>query len=237
MNYQRIYNEIIENAKLRGLNKKSIDGYFEKHHIIPKCLGGSNENSNLVLLTGREHYLCHKLLIKIYKDNQKLIFAYHRMLYSKNEIKNYGRYIPKLTSKEFELQRRNHSNIVSNIQKGKTLSNEQKIKISKFHKGKILSEETKKLMSISKTGKNNSFFGKHHTKETINKFKTTFKNKSDEKLKDWKNKISINHADFSGINHPRAKKCLVDNIEFGCLKHAKEYIKKNKIVNFELRFI
>src|SRR5574343_396742 len=237
MNYQRIYDSIISNAILRSLNKKLLNYYTEKHHIIPRCLGGSNDKSNLVLLTGREHYLCHYLLVKIYKDNHKLIYALHRMIFSKNTIKNVGRYGPKLTSKEYEIIRIKHSNAVSHSQKGKMLTNEQRKAIDIFKKGKIVSNETKHLMSISKMGENNNFFGKHHTEESINKFKKTIQNKSWDDLKVWKNKISMNHADFSGKNHPRAKKCTVNNIEFGCLKHAKEYIKKNFVVDYTLRFI
>jgi hypothetical protein len=40
-------------------------GYFEKHHILPKSLGGSNAQSNLASLTAREHYICHLLLVKM----------------------------------------------------------------------------------------------------------------------------------------------------------------------------
>ena len=51
MNYKKVYDQIIENAKLRGLDKKKLEGYFEKHHIIPKCIGGLNQNDNYALLT------------------------------------------------------------------------------------------------------------------------------------------------------------------------------------------
>ena len=61
MEYTRIYNQLIERAQNR-----TLEGYVEKHHIIPKCLGGSNNKENLVELTAREHFLCHKLLTKIY---------------------------------------------------------------------------------------------------------------------------------------------------------------------------
>ena len=70
MNYQKIYNQIIERAKNRQL-----EGYKEKHHILPKCLGGSNDKSNLVELTAREHFLCHMLLCEIYPNNNKLKHA------------------------------------------------------------------------------------------------------------------------------------------------------------------
>jgi hypothetical protein len=98
MNYQRIYDEIIEQAKLRGLNKKLLKGYFEKHHIVPKCLGGLNENSNYVLLTGREHYLCHWLLWKTNKENHKLLCAYNRIVHGNKQY-----FERRLTSKQYEM--------------------------------------------------------------------------------------------------------------------------------------
>lgn len=70
MDYQRIYNQIIERAKTRQL-----EGYKEKHHIIPKCLGGSNNKDNLVELTAREHFLCHMLLYEMYPNDIKLKHA------------------------------------------------------------------------------------------------------------------------------------------------------------------
>ena len=61
MDYSRQYNLIINKAKERVLEE-----YSETHHIIPKCLGGTNENTNLVELTPREHLICHRLLVKMY---------------------------------------------------------------------------------------------------------------------------------------------------------------------------
>lgn len=64
MNYEKIYNSLIQSRKPQGLDKSKLDGYYEIHHIVPRCLGGSDEESNLVLLTGREHYIAHLLLTK-----------------------------------------------------------------------------------------------------------------------------------------------------------------------------
>ena len=61
MNYKKIYDELI--AKRVA---SPPDGYSEKHHIIPKALGGTNAKENLVLLTGREHFVAHVLLAKIH---------------------------------------------------------------------------------------------------------------------------------------------------------------------------
>jgi hypothetical protein len=61
MNYSSHYNLLIERAKVRTLNC-----YKEAHHIIPKCLGGTDDPTNLVNLTAREHYIAHLLLAKIH---------------------------------------------------------------------------------------------------------------------------------------------------------------------------
>lgn len=60
--YTRVYFSIIENAKARTLPKTE---YREKHHIVPRSLGGNDDPKNLVDLTAREHFVCHKLLIKM----------------------------------------------------------------------------------------------------------------------------------------------------------------------------
>jgi hypothetical protein len=74
MNYSKIYENLIYNAKI---NPKS-DKYKEWHHIIPKCLGGSDDVDNLVLLSARQHYLAHWLLYKIHRTSA-LVHAWHSM--------------------------------------------------------------------------------------------------------------------------------------------------------------
>jgi hypothetical protein len=85
MNYQRIYDNLINKAKNRNLT-----GYFEKHHIMPKCLGGTDCKTNLVNLTPEEHYLAHQLLIKIYPNNSKLVYAAVMMIPNRPSNKLYG---------------------------------------------------------------------------------------------------------------------------------------------------
>lgn len=75
MNYKNLYSTIVEKASLRGLNKTKLDGYFEAHHIAPRCMGGSDDSYNLVLLTAREHYIAHLLLAKIYPESSGLHLA------------------------------------------------------------------------------------------------------------------------------------------------------------------
>ena len=81
MNYEKIYNDLM--SKSRSENRKKGKGvYYEAHHIIPKCMGGKGlakqwgKHPNIVLLTGAEHFLAHKLLVEIYPKEGGLIRAY-----------------------------------------------------------------------------------------------------------------------------------------------------------------
>ena len=84
MNYQKHYDTLINRAKNRLL-----EGYSERHHIIPRCMGGTDEQDNLATLTAEEHYVAHQLLVKIYPDNYKLIYAAHMMTVSSSgQVRN-----------------------------------------------------------------------------------------------------------------------------------------------------
>ena len=86
MNYLNVYFNIVNNSK-----SKKRNGYLELHHVVPKCIFGEkllnednlvnvNEDSNLVYLTAREHFICHWLLTKMLNDGPdkwKLLFAFH----------------------------------------------------------------------------------------------------------------------------------------------------------------
>ena len=82
MDYQNIYNQIIERAKNRELTC-----YTEKHHIIPKCMGGGDVSENIAVLTAKEHFLCHMLLCEIHPKNNKLKHALFLMAIGKNKVK------------------------------------------------------------------------------------------------------------------------------------------------------
>jgi hypothetical protein len=73
--YRNTYNKLITTRKYRGLDKSKLEGYYEEHHILPRCLGGKNNKDNLVLLTAKEHILAHMLLARINYTNNKIIFA------------------------------------------------------------------------------------------------------------------------------------------------------------------
>jgi len=72
MNYKKMYDNLI---KFRQDKKLPSDVYTEKHHILPRCMGGDDTKENLVRLTPEEHFFCHKLLCEIHPEVAGLRFA------------------------------------------------------------------------------------------------------------------------------------------------------------------
>lgn len=157
MNYLKIHNSIIEKARNRTLK-----GYSEKHHIIPKCLGGSNSKENLVRLTPEEHYVVHQLLVKIYPNNRKLIYAVKQMTVKcKNNKRNnklYG-WIRREFAKEVSKRMIGRNNPMY----GKTGKEHPMYgktgKLSPFF-GRPRAISAKNKISKSLSGKNHPLFGK-----------------------------------------------------------------------------
>jgi hypothetical protein len=72
MNYLQLHDKFISSRK----NRELCEGVqYENHHIVPRCLGGGNESSNLVSLTLREHIFVHRLLSKIYPHHSGLNYS------------------------------------------------------------------------------------------------------------------------------------------------------------------
>ena len=145
--YTNYYFQIINSAiNSKRIKSKSI--YYESHHIIPKSLGGSNKIENLVLLTPREHFICHWLLTKMVNttyEKQKMVHAFSGM-YSWKEKRQ-------LSSKQYEILKTNTSKRKHSIESNKKRSIALKGRISP-NKGKIMSEEQKLKISIGGKGKN-----------------------------------------------------------------------------------
>jgi hypothetical protein len=75
MDYLKIYNNLIETRKIQESKE-----YCEIHHIVPRCLGGTDDEDNLIKLTYREHYIAHWLLTKIYPKEPKIYYAFLCMI-------------------------------------------------------------------------------------------------------------------------------------------------------------
>jgi hypothetical protein len=166
MNYQRIHDVIIDRARNRMLL-----GYYERHHVIPRCLGGTNDKENLVDLTAREHFIVHKLLCKIYPNEDKLFFAYRMMAVMKNSKDNKREYY--ISSREFEEIRLLANEKIGNAARGRKLPTRsreiiEKQKTTKKLNGYQHSEETKRKISKRLSGR---IFSDSH-KENLSKMLT-----------------------------------------------------------------
>jgi len=176
MNYQKIYDNIIEKAKSET-RVKCNEIYYENHHILPRCLGGGEEKENKVLLTAKEHYVCHKLLIYIYPHNRGIILAFHRMVYSKNHGyivsgRDY-KYIKELFgSIPMSLeQRKKITKTLTGIKQSKETI-EKRMKKLRGRKRKLSKEMMKKMhirniLNKHNQGENNPMFGKNHSSNSI----------------------------------------------------------------------
>ena len=147
--YKKWYDSIIDRAKNRVLSC-----YVEKHHIIPKSCGGSNDKDNLVPLTAREHYIVHMLLpfcvIKKYKlkmikgfmymnvkpKNSKRLYKINSRMYEKFRIE-FGK-----MSKGIKLSEETKAKM-----RGRKLSKETKAKIKYARQFQVCSDEQRKKYS------------------------------------------------------------------------------------------
>ena len=112
MNYQRIHDAIIDRARNR-----TLQGYQERHHVIPRCLGGTDDKTNLVNLTAREHFIVHKLLCEIYPDESKLVYAYWAMCNKQGSSKMIREY--KVSSREYDHAKNLFAELSSKLHSGK----------------------------------------------------------------------------------------------------------------------
>lgn len=155
MNYLKIYNEIISNAKKRD----KLDYYMEKHHIIPKSEGGGNSDDNLVYLTAKEHFIAHKLLYKIEPTNYNRMLSF--LMMSNRFNMKWGNLYEEAKIKFSNNHHYKTERVKIIMAKPKT--EEHKKKISAANKGKPKSKQHVKNMKASlpdRTGENNSNFDK-----------------------------------------------------------------------------
>lgn len=192
-----VKNQHFFNRYLKFVNycrNTSKDGYTEKHHIIPKSMGGLNTSDNLIELTGREHFIAHVLLWKSYRNKQTNFALWSMRMNDKR--------MNKFSSKTYETLKIEHSLFQSErMAKNNPMFNDvTKNKISNHKKGRPLKEETKLKMSIVRKGV-------QKTEETKIKISISLKGKP--KTEQHKISLSKNHWDCSGQNNPMYGKSAI----------------------------
>mgnify|MGYP001765938100 CR=1 FL=1 len=145
--YERWYDNITSRAK----SKPDSNVTFEKHHIVPRSLGGTNDSTNIAWLTPREHYICHLLLVKMNTGTakNKMWWALHKMIYASNQYQ--FRYVP--TSRRFAQLK---EAFYLRLRVPRIITQEHKNNIAEANrkrlKGTKFSDDVKQKMSISRNG-------------------------------------------------------------------------------------
>jgi hypothetical protein len=211
--YHQWYQNLVAKAKNRVLSDTI---YQEKHHIIPKSLGGSNLPNNLVSLTLREHYVAHLFLSKMYvgEAKKKMLFALWRMLLQEK----------KRGSRVFEMYRKKY---IEEALKHQTITDEFRKKVSEGKKGKSPTK-TKKVLEknnrqkVTMLGSGNPMFNKKHSEETKRKISEKNKGKIQSKSSIEKRMSKIRGKKMKEGCHLGEK-----NPMFG-KKHSEETLEKIK---------
>jgi ribosomal protein S27AE len=173
--YSKWYFNLMHKAR----NRKSFNGYSETHHVIPRSLGGSNDKSNLVVLTAKEHYIAHALLWKMdfsKSDHIKMNHAFNAMCITKNS-KKHGNIDVKINSRLFEkLKIERHVYFTTD-----PIVQERLKRVGKEVGQRPKGENFKKLTSLRFTGRTdtqgekNGMYRRKHSEESIKKMKIVLK--------------------------------------------------------------
>lgn len=160
MNHGRHYTALMDRAKNRILTV-----YSERHHILPKCLGGDNSPGNIVSLTPEEHYVAHQLLVFMYPGNHKILWAASNMTGRTKNVKRsnklYGWLRRRLAedTRKRSLGRKHTPEARAKMTATRTglkrgpHSAEHRAKLSAAHKGRKKSPEHLAAIARTKTGK------------------------------------------------------------------------------------
>ncbi len=158
----KAYQQIIEKAKARDL-----DGYVERHHVVPRSLGGTDDPGNIVRLTAREHFTCHRLLVRMTEgtSRSKMLRALWFLAHYE-KLRTQG---IRMTSKAYALLREEVAADVSRQQKGRPWpkSEEAKQKMREAWERRRLtpvSDETRAKISQAGRGKKRTITPEHAAK-------------------------------------------------------------------------
>lgn len=166
MNYAKHYNALMLRAKSRLLI-----GLVERHHILPRCMGGGNEPENMADLTPEEHYVAHQLLVKMHPEVRGLVHAAMKMSKQCTGNKAYGwlrhrhSEIVRAHRHSPEVRERISKNLIGKKRPPRTqehrdklrearknLTPEQRARIGAAGKGRKHSEEMKAKLSAARIG-------------------------------------------------------------------------------------
>lgn len=198
------YSEFIDNILNTRGRFACGDEYHERHHILPKCMNGTNDEENLIDLFAKEHFIAHQLLAKENPNNKKLIYAWWNMAHcgGREYQKRY-----ECSPAEYEEARIRHSQMMS-----KAISGKNNPMYGKYG-------ELNPMFDVHRYGEDNPFYGRHHTEETKIKISEAKRGKPQSIESNKKRSESER-----GAKNPRARKVirLIDLKIYDCLDYAAE---------------
>ena len=204
LTYEEFINNILETRGRFACGEE----YHEKHHIIPKCIGGTNDEDNLIDLFAKEHFIAHKLLVKENPDNDKLVYAWAMMAFAKSD--NQSRY--ELSPEEYE---------------------EAKIALSNARKEKYSGEQNP-MYGVRRCGSDNPNYGNHYSEETRQKISEAASNRSEETRKKISKSLKErysnpkNHPLYGWIPSEETRKKMSESAKTRCTEEWKENLSEQK---------
>ncbi len=206
------YKEFIQNILDTRGRFECGDEYHERHHITPRCMGGEDEDENLIDLFAKEHFIAHKLLAEENPDNDKLVYAWGLMAFAKSETQ--CRY--ELSPEEYE---------------------EIKIALSDARKGRYAGEQNP-MYGVRRYGSDNPNYGNHYSEDARKKISRAASNRSEETRKKisetMKEKYSNQPNPMYGRTHSdESRKKMSESAKERCTEEWRRNMSERKKRLFE----
>lgn len=217
--YYNAYFRIIDFYKSAPI----IDGYYEKHHIIPKCMGGTNKKSNIVLLTAKAHFVCHHLLTKFTTGNDyyKMLFSYNCFLFGFGNAASQRENTYRFTSSTYEYAKKQ----LSIYQKANSHFRKDKGNYGGSYWMQNKTQEEIDIINSKKAhfGESNGFYGKTHSdhskkkavKTRLDKYGTYHPNHPV-----MSEEARLRASDRMKNNNPAARKIVINGVEYVSISSA-----------------
>ena len=247
--YLNLYIRIIDRCKT--MTDEELSDTYERHHILPKCMGGTNDKENLVKMPVRYHIMAHIILVEAYPNNYKLLhplnFLFGKKDSKSKNIRDHHNILMKhFSTRTVALVKENQLRIFRSKEyrdsisgknspnygkPGKPMSEEQKAMVSKRHKGmKVDPEKIKHWDKHHRKGKDNPRFGTTLPEEQKKQISNTVKNLWDNTdiYKKVRERLKV-----TGSESYKSKKVVgPDGTVYGSLKEA---VEASEIPNTTLR--
>lgn len=203
--------------------------YFEKHHFIPKCLGGTNHPDNIVSIPYQLHIYTHYLLTKMVKKDtyqwRQLSLAFGRMVdgndYQERNISNEMILsdLSKISKKQYR-----HSEETRDIMKEKAVGRKSFNRKRTIVEGIVFDSITEAADYFKVNRKTIRYWIKNGGKPTKEITKNKLRKISKEKFKNKKN-----HPMY-GVKRTKETKEKISNSNKGKVPTNRKMVKINGII-------